>query len=112
LVPGIYVYVGSACGSGGLAARIARHLRTCKRLHWHIDYLTAMLQPIAILYRESTAHEECAWVQELLRAPGTTVPMKGFGSGDCRAGCPAHLVQIPQMTLLESTIPGILLTGF
>ncbi len=42
LGPGIYVYVGSACGPGGLRARLSRHL--CgrrRRLHWHIDRLVA-----------------------------------------------------------------------
>jgi Uri superfamily endonuclease len=34
---GCYVYVGSAMNS--LTARIKRHLREEKKLHWHIDYL-------------------------------------------------------------------------
>ena len=34
---GEYAYVGSAMG--GLDARVARHLRAEKKLHWHIDYL-------------------------------------------------------------------------
>ena len=36
---GLYVYVGSAMGSGGLRARIGRHLKTNKKLKWHIDYI-------------------------------------------------------------------------
>ena len=36
---GVYVYVGSAKGSGGLYARVKRHLSNVKRLFWHIDYL-------------------------------------------------------------------------
>ena len=38
---GYYVYVGSALGSGGLAARVGRHCRREKRLRWHVDYLRA-----------------------------------------------------------------------
>ena len=34
---GHYVYVGSALN--GLDARIKRHLRKHKKIHWHIDYL-------------------------------------------------------------------------
>jgi len=41
LVRGIYVYNGSAFGSGGIRARIAHHLRKNKAIHWHIDYLTS-----------------------------------------------------------------------
>lgn len=33
---GYYAYVGSALN--GLEARIARHLKEDKLLHWHIDY--------------------------------------------------------------------------
>ncbi|MGE5336851.1 MAG: DUF123 domain-containing protein, partial [Gemmatimonadota bacterium] len=36
---GRYLYTGSA--RRNLDARIARHLRGIKRLHWHIDYLLA-----------------------------------------------------------------------
>jgi len=39
---GFYVYVGSAFGPGGLKARLQRHLRTDKPLHWHIDLLSAI----------------------------------------------------------------------
>ncbi len=37
---GIYAYVGSAFGPGGLRARISRHWRREKRVHWHIDWVT------------------------------------------------------------------------
>lgn len=37
---GIYFYVGSAMGPGGLRNRIYRHYRRNKKIHWHIDYLT------------------------------------------------------------------------
>ena len=40
LAPGLYVYCGSARGPGGLAARLARHMRRDKRAHWHVDQLT------------------------------------------------------------------------
>ena len=37
---GRYFYGGSARGPGGLRARIGRHLRANKRIHWHVDVLT------------------------------------------------------------------------
>ncbi|HIP56790.1 MAG TPA: GIY-YIG nuclease family protein [Ignisphaera aggregans] len=41
LEPGIYCYIGSARGYGGLYSRIAHHIRKPKsRIRWHIDYLT------------------------------------------------------------------------
>jgi len=38
-LPGWYAYMGSACG---LRARVCRHLRQDKKLHWHIDYFLAV----------------------------------------------------------------------
>ncbi len=40
LDPGVYIYIGSAHGPGGLRSRIMRHLRRKKKIFWHIDYLT------------------------------------------------------------------------
>ena len=40
LVPGRYLYAGSAYGPGGLRARIARHMRRAKVQRWHVDQLT------------------------------------------------------------------------
>jgi len=45
---GYYVYVGSALG--GLASRLRRHLRSEKRLHWHIDYLLRQAAVAQIWY--------------------------------------------------------------
>jgi len=41
LAKGYYIYVGSARGRGGVLARVLRHFRRGKRIHWHIDYLTS-----------------------------------------------------------------------
>ena len=53
LVSGYYLYVGSALGPGGVAARVARHCRRPKPLRWHIDYITAVAAPIAAWYYHS-----------------------------------------------------------
>lgn len=41
LKTGFYVYVGSAFSKGGLYSRVKRHFKKLKKMHWHIDYLTA-----------------------------------------------------------------------
>jgi Uri superfamily endonuclease len=96
---GHYAYVGSAHGPGGLRARLNRHLRADKPLHWHIDYLTAAAPVIAIWLRASLERLECTWAQALI-ARGT-VPVPRFGSSDC--ACPAHLI-----ALAEPTVPAAL----
>lgn len=88
------IYVGSALGSGGLAARLNRHSCPNKPAHWHIDYLTTVLTPTIWRIDASGARLECAWVRELLALPGAWAPIPGFGSSDCREGCPAHLVAL------------------
>jgi len=92
---GRYAYVGSAQGSGGLKARVSRHLRTEKRMHWHVDYLAAVLPVTHVIAAASYIPTECVWVQRLLGLPGADVPVARFGSGDCHGGCPAHLVRLP-----------------
>ena len=89
--PGAYAYCGSARGPGGLRARIARHLRADKPLHWHIDRLTAAGRPTAIAY--TTDGSECALLDRLIAGAGGSVPIPGFGSSDCRR-CPSHLARI------------------
>jgi len=87
---GRYAYVGSARGPGGLAARISRHLRASKPLHWHIDYLRARAQPIEVWYATGAQKRECAWAQALSRLPSGSTPAPRFGASDCR--CATHLI--------------------
>ena len=98
---GHYAYVGSAHGPGGLRARLNRHLRADKPLHWHIDYLTAAAPVIAIWLRVSLERLECAWALALI-ARGT-VPVPRFGSSDCT--CPAHLIALPDTTIPAEITP-------
>jgi Uri superfamily endonuclease len=89
---GWYAYVGSAHGPGGLAARLARHLRGTDRPHWHIDYLRSESQPVEIWYTLAPTREECAWSEALLALSGAHPPVPGFGASDCR--CSTHLVHL------------------
>jgi len=89
---GYYVYVGSALGSGGLPARLARHRRQQKRLHWHIDYLLAHASILGVQTDTSGERLECTWAQQWLVTPGAQVTAPGFGASDCR--CPTHLFYV------------------
>jgi len=95
LAAGLYVYVGSAHGPGGLRARVGRHLRREKPHHWHVDHLTAVLPVVHVVVSDSAAALECAWAQRLSALGGASVPVLGFGSSDCRNRCPAHLIRLP-----------------
>jgi Uri superfamily endonuclease len=90
---GWYLYVGSARGPGGLAARVSRHHRTSKTHHWHIDYLRAHAELIAAWYTTGRQKRECNWADTLSALPGAAIPVPRFGASDCR--CPAHLIQYP-----------------
>lgn len=89
---GYYIYVGSALGSGGVPARLARHRRQQKRRHWHIDHFLAQARIVGVQTDASGERLECAWAREWLATPGAQVPAPGFGASDC--ACPAHLVYI------------------
>lgn len=112
--PGWYAYSGRAYGPGGLAARLGRHLAGSGRPHWHIDRLRALAVPAGYLYAVGTL-QECTWAQAFLTQGGRPA-VRGFGSSDCRTGCPAHLfyfsMNIPAApagawTLLEEIVePG------
>jgi Uri superfamily endonuclease len=89
---GHYVYVGSALGSGGLAARLARHRRRDKKLRWHIDYVLAHAHIVDVTVDDSGQRLECAWARALLSTPGAQVVAPRLGSSDC--ACPSHLVYL------------------
>ena len=89
--PGLYVYVGSARGPGGLAARVGRHLRGGGRTHWHIDYLRQAATPVLFWWQCGRERRECDWTQRLGCEPGFGSIVPGFGASDCR--CSSHLIR-------------------
>lgn len=95
LPAGLFAYVGSAHGSGGLRARMMRHLNGSARLHWHIDYLRRAAGLEAVAWQIGLEALECAWVQAYIKRHGAIAPVPGFGASDCRLGCPAHLLYLP-----------------
>jgi Uri superfamily endonuclease len=90
LQAGRYLYCGSAKGSGGIRARLSRHMRPGKAIHWHVDLLTdagrvtgAWILP---------GRDECELVEGLSHLPA---PIRGFGSTDCPR-CWSHLLSWPR----------------
>jgi len=82
--PGYYIYVGSALS--GLEQRIARHLRSEKKLHWHIDYLLEKSKLITVYYKKSDNKEECKIADQVA---STLEATPNFGCSDCT--CHSHL---------------------
>lgn len=97
---GWLLYVGSAFGSGGLRARVRRHLGNSKTLHWHIDYLLAEAEVTEVWWTDDDTKREESWVEALRGMPEARVPLRRFGSGDC--GCEGHLVHVPERPGMEA----------
>lgn len=85
---GYYAYIGSALG--GLEARVKRHLREEKKLHWHVDYLLARARAVDVVLARTRTKKECAVAKELSKHFAS---VRGFGSSDC--GCESHLFYSP-----------------
>ncbi|WP_338469567.1 GIY-YIG nuclease family protein [Niallia sp. XMNu-256] len=86
---GTYIYVGSA--RKNMIKRIERHKKVQKKFHWHFDYL----RPYGIVTKIITYDErlgECALAEKIRKKNNGMLPIKGFGSSDCR--CLSHLIYI------------------
>ena len=90
LAPARYVYCGSAKGPGGVAARLARHMRREKRAHWHVDQLTRAGRVLGAWV--FPGQSECEVNEALADCP---MPVEGFGSSDCKR-CRSHLRLLPE----------------
>ena len=106
---GVYIYIGSAWGHGGLRARVGRHLRFGRHFRgspkprWHIDYLRRITSPIALWLAPDT-YLECTWAQDLLAQPDLSVIVPRFGASDCT--CTTHLVYAGEIDLHSLNLPG------
>jgi Uri superfamily endonuclease len=69
IVPGYYVYVGSAFGAGGLRARVGHHLESTANPHWHIDYLLLCITPTEVWHTTDDRRLEHLWVELFENAP-------------------------------------------
>jgi sugar fermentation stimulation protein A len=79
---GIYFYVGSA--QRNLSARLERHGRKEKTLHWHIDYLSMHAEVLGAIIIAGPREVECQLAARLGKMFMMAVP--GFGASDCRCG--------------------------
>jgi len=94
LDPGVWVYTGSAMGSGStnLENRIRRHFQVDKKKFWHIDYLlTSEVHLRAAIWAENDIPIECRISSILELHEDFSSGPKGFGSSDCAQGCYTHL---------------------
>jgi Uri superfamily endonuclease len=87
---GYYLYIGSALN--GLAARLARHLRSDKRRFWHIDYFLQHAHIKEVWAHSGKERLECLWARAALTLPRARVVAPRFGASDC--DCPAHLIYL------------------
>jgi Uri superfamily endonuclease len=102
LEKGIYAYVGSAFGPGGVPARIKHHRKLSTKPHWHMDYLRIHVQYIKSFYVISEQRCEHEWAQHLGSYDSASIPMKGFGSSDCN--CQTHLFYFSDIKEIENCI--------
>jgi len=105
LLPGWYAYAGSAMGPGGLAARIGRHYRRRKKMHWHIDYLRPFTRMEGIFFVADQRRREHIWAQYLGKTPLSGQPINGFGATDCN--CATHLyhfTSFPEPRIMASML--------
>ncbi|MEM2126453.1 MAG: GIY-YIG nuclease family protein [Candidatus Methanosuratincola sp.] len=101
LKPGVYVYVGSALGAGGINARLSRHFKTfttgATKKHWHIDSLLPFSESFASVYALTSQKMECELVWSLKEMGFQTV--QGFGNTDCRSRCGGHLILVDDLNV-------------
>ena len=103
-----YAYFGSALS--GLSARINRHLRPDKQLHWHIDYLLQFAEIVEIWYISSDRRLECVLCREARELFDSEDIAPGFGSSDCR--CPSHLLYFKTKPPIKDLRERLLERGF
>lgn len=90
LQPGVYVYVGSTFGPGGVRARVMRHARRDGARHWHVDDLRTVTRLAAVWYTHDADRRECTWAGTLRQMEDARVPLEGMGVSDCT--CVAHIM--------------------
>jgi len=90
---GLYFYLGSALGAGGVAGRCKHHICSAARPRWHVDYLRARTALREIWYTQDGVRWEHEWASACIGLPMLRAPVPGFGASDCR--CRAHLFAMP-----------------
>ena len=99
IVPGCRP-TGSAFGSGGLRARLGRHLRRSKAQRWHIDYLRGKTALAGAYWLVDDARLEDLWVGRLATCEHLKEAVTGFGASDSRRS--SHLFYGPELISLPT----------
>lgn len=85
---GYYLYAGS--GLRNLRQRVERHIRKDKALKWHIDYLSVKCDVVWYKLFDDGKNYECVISSKLSKNGIFKIPIKKFGSSDCK--CRSHLI--------------------
>ncbi len=109
---GVHVYAGSAMG--GLRARLARHVRRDKRVHWHVDRLTTATgcRVLGAVVFTSPVLQECDIIGSLEGVKGVDdaeVRPPRFGASD--HGCRGHLVWMGEEASITQVAVAHLIKG-
>jgi Uri superfamily endonuclease len=108
LVPGCYIYIGSAFGPGGLRARVKHHCAISHRPHWHLDYVRPQLCLQQVWYSIATHRLEHAWAESMYYTMQMQIPLPGLGASDCQ--CHTHFyytAERPDNKILHNALNGI-----
>ncbi|OYT61200.1 MAG: hypothetical protein B6U69_04025 [Thermofilum sp. ex4484_15] len=84
LVKGIYVYIGSARGPGGIRGRVSRYLKGPRKLRWHIDYIICdrrLVSLKALVFGECDENLEVKLALKLIEE-GFKVVREGMGCSE------------------------------
>ena len=98
--PGIYVYIGSAFGPGGVRARVRHHVNISERPHWHIDYLRQTAQLKQFWFTHDPLRREHVWADVFADTRDVSIPLPGFGASDCT--CISHLYFFQRQPSLQN----------
>jgi len=102
LKKGIYAYVGSAFGPGGILARICRHVRRSKRIKWHIDYLTSLKDCFILGFFLFINNKIECNIAKILEEEKCETPIIKFGSTDCK--CKTHLFKVKDINQIQQIL--------
>ncbi len=97
---GVYAYLGSAFGSGGVRTRTGRHLTPDTKKKWNIDWLKPHCVPVAVWWAHDRQKVEFQWAEVMASLPGASFPAKGFGAANNKTAR-AHLVRFVEVPAFE-----------
>jgi Uri superfamily endonuclease len=102
---GLYIYVGSGGGPGGLRARVYRHFRRRKRVRWHIDRLTiaSPVSVVGVAWCEGGCGAEAESRIALCLYSMGYEPVPRFGATDDPIA-PSHLFRAPEGSGVQACV--------